>query len=372
MIKKVSEKKENEENISDKSEKENAKPVKKGKEYGVLDAAIAAIKEEYGDDVVCLLAEHGGKFSKVKFVSTGSIDLDSALVRGGVPTGRIVELFGESSSGKTTLALQIVKSALDAFPDKRVLYIDAEDAIDPSLILNMGLDPERFYLTSGPTGEKNLEIAEKIIKTGSISVCVIDSVDSLVPKGDLDKTMDDSSTIGELAKLMSRVCRRWAVLCGQTSTMVIFINQIRYKIQFFGGNPETTPGGNALYFYSSIRIRVGGSGATKKYRLEDKDGNIIGHIVNFHVVKNKLAAPFRTAEVDLIYGKGFDHEGELVRLGVELGLIEKSKTGHFNMNGKTIAHGESAMKELLLQDNTLSCELEKSIRQSLGLSELSS
>lgn len=302
------------------------------KQKSALELAIEKLRKDFDDtDVIAWLGEYKRKSSKIQFISTGSIDLDRALVRGGFPTGRLVEVYGQQASGKSTVALETVKNAIKMFPKKKVVYLDAEMAMDPDMPTNMGIDPDKFLLIQANTGNESLTILETLIKSGEVSLAVVDSVDALMPKEEEGKTLDDAAGVGNLPKLMSRACRKFVSLCKKTNTTIIFINQVRQKIMAFG-DPETTSGGNALPYYASMRIRVSGSGDTKKDRILDKFGNIIGHTAHFVVRKNKLAAPYRTAEVPLIYGKGFDATGELIRLSEDLGVVEKTKNGFYKLD----------------------------------------
>jgi recombination protein RecA len=333
-----------------------------------LDLAIESIRKDFEDDedVVILLSDYREKVSKMQFISTGSIDLDRALVRGGIPTGRIIEIYGPPGGGKSSLAMEILKQAQKMFPKKKTAYVDAEMTLDPSLPSSMGLDAKKFVLIQGFSGEDNLDSLERLIKSGDISIGVCDSVDALLPKDEDGKGMVDPAKMANLPQIMSRSCRRFAALCRKTNTTVIFINQTRSKVGSAAnfGNPETTSGGNALPFYASQRIRVSGSGETKAHRIIDPYGNVIGHRIKFEIKKNKLGIPYRVGEVDLMYGKGFDYDAEIIRLSVDLGIADKSKNGIYTINSKDYKEpvtikGIGAFREALISEEFRSMLLEQ-------------
>jgi len=320
---------------------------------GAIDIAIDAVRKGSDDpDIISWLGDYKTKSSKMEFISTGSIDLDRALVRGGIPTGRIVEIYGIPSSGKSTVAMEICKSAQKKFPDKKIVYCDSEMAMDPDLPINMGLDPDNFILIQSFTGNESLAVLEKLVASGEVSIAVVDSVDSLLPKSEDSKTLDDPASIGNLPQLMSRACRRFAPLCRKTNSTILFINQTRQKIMSFG-DPETVSGGMALGFYASIRLRVSGSGETKKDRVLDSWGNIVGHKCHFVVRKNKLGPPYRAASATLRYGLGFDYDEEIINLSVDLGIVEKSKNGVYKISEGCSFRGEDAYRKALTEDNNL-------------------
>jgi len=301
--------------------KSTAKRVKKTVEASVLSVVEKAIEKKYGKGIISVLGEHEDLV--IDAISTGCLALDSALGIGGFARGRLYEVYGPNSSGKSTLALSVVMNAL--LRDLTVLYIDAEHALDPKLVRNMGkrvgVNPDRIKLVQAYTGDDNLQIAEEYIKSGEVDVAVVDSVSALLPKDMAEGEIGDNY-MGQLARLMSKACNKLTPVANRTNTLLIFINQIRQDIGKWGDSRKPT-GGEALAFYATGRIKVEG-GESKKSRLLDKEGVVIGHESDFQVIKNKLAAPWRTAKIDLIYGQGYDFESEIMNLSVDLGLIEKS------------------------------------------------
>ena len=278
-----------------------------------LEAAISQIDQNFGKGSVMRLGQQ--KALDVEAISTGSLSLDLALGIGGLPKGRIIEVYGPESSGKTTLALQVVAEAQKA--GGICAFVDAEHAMDPVYAKKLGVKTEELLISQPDTGEQALEITDTLIKSGSVSVLVVDSVAALTPKAELEGEMGDHH-VGLQSRLMSQALRKLTGSVSKSNTMVIFINQIRMKIGVMFGNPETTSGGNALKFYSSVRMDIRRIGAIK-----DKD-QIIGNSTRVKVIKNKVAPPFKVVEFDLMYGKGISKSGELVDLGAKAGVVEKS------------------------------------------------
>ena len=316
-----------------------------------LEQAIAQIEKQFGKGSIMKMNEN--VVQKVDVIPTGCITLDNALGIGGVPRGRIVEIYGPESSGKTTVALHIVAEAQKM--GGTAAFIDAEHALDPVYASNIGVDMDELYISQPDTGEQALDICENLVKSGAVDIIIIDSVAALTPKAEIDGEMGDSF-IGLQARLMSQALRKLTPIVNKTKTCVVFINQLREKVGVIFGSPETTPGGKALKFYSSIRLDV---------RKVDtiKDGNdFIGNKTRVKVVKNKLASPFKTAEFDLMYGKGISKEGCLVDVAVEQGIIEKSGSW-FSYNGDKIGQGKENVKTLLSNNPELFAEIENKVKQ---------
>ena len=317
-----------------------------------LDAAIAQIEKQYGKGSVMKLGDNSANMN-VETVPTGSLSLDIALGLGGLPKGRIIEVYGPESSGKTTVALHCVAEV-----QKRggiAGFIDAEHALDPTYAHALGVDIENLVLSQPDNGEQALEIAEALIKSGSIDVLVVDSVAALVPEAELNGDMGDSH-VGLHARLMSQAMRKLSGIISKTKCVAIFINQIREKVGVMFGNPETTTGGRALKFYSSVRLEI-------RRGEQIKDGtSAIGNRTTIKVVKNKVAPPFRTCEVEIIYGQGISHLGEIVDLATEMGLIEKSGSW-FSYNGEKIGQGREKVKDYLKNHEDICNEIEAKIRE---------
>ena len=315
-----------------------------------LEAALKQIEKEFGKGSVMRLGDAVDR--KIEVISSGSITLDKALGVGGFPKGRIIEIYGPESSGKTTFALHAIANAQKN--GGYAAFIDAEHALDPIYAKALGVDIENLILSQPDSGEQALEIAEALIKSGSVDVIVIDSVAALVPEAELNGEMGDSH-VGLHARLMSQAMRKLAGLINKTNCIAIFINQIREKVGIMFGNPETTTGGRALKFYASVRLEIRRGEAIK-------DGTtILGNKTNIKVVKNKVAPPFKTAEVDIIYGKGISKMGELVDLAVAAGIINKAGAW-FSYQGNKIGQGRENAKEYLNNNPELAQEIEKQIR----------
>lgn len=315
-----------------------------------LNQALKLIEKEYGKGSVMKL---GAEPDKIEVISSGSISLDKALGVGGYPKGRIIEIYGPESSGKTTFALHAIANAQKN--GGFAAFIDAEHALDPTYAHALGVDIENLVLSQPDNGEQALEIAEALIKSGSIDVLVVDSVAALVPEAELNGDMGDSH-VGLHARLMSQAMRKLSGIISKTKCVAIFINQIREKVGVMFGNPETTTGGRALKFYSSVRLEI-------RRGEQIKDGtSAIGNRTTIKVVKNKVAPPFRTCEVEIIYGQGISHLGEIVDLATEMGLIEKSGSW-FSYNGEKIGQGREKVKDYLKNHEDICNEIEAKIRE---------
>lgn len=321
-----------------------------------LDAALSQIERAFGKgSIMKLNGEH--KPAEVEAISTGSLGLDIGLGIGGVPRGRIVEIYGPESSGKTTLALHIMAEAQKA--GGTCAIVDAEHALDPGYARNLGVDVDNLLISQPDAGEQALEIADTLVRSGALDVLVIDSVAALVPKAELEGDMGDSH-VGLQARLMSQALRKLTGSISKSRTVVIFINQIRMKIGVMFGSPETTTGGNALKFYSSVRMDIRRIGAIK-----DKD-EIVGNHTRVKVVKNKMAPPFRQIEFDIMYGKGISKTVELLDLGVQGGIVEKSGAW-FSYGEQRIGQGRENSKQFLVENPEIAAEIEQKIRANAGL-----
>ena len=314
-----------------------------------LETAISQIEKDYGKGSIMRLGQN--LQVNVDAIPTGSISLDLALGIGGVPRGRIVEIYGPESSGKTTLALQVVASAQKRGGE--AAYIDVEHALEPAYARALGVDIENLLISQPDTAEDALNIAETLVRSGAIDVLVVDSVAALVPRSEIEGEMGDSS-VGVLARLMSQALRKLAGIVSKTSTIVIFINQLREKIGVMYGNPETTPGGRALKYFSSVRIDV------RRIETLKSGSEMIGNRTRAKIVKNKVAPPFREAEFDILYGEGISKLGELIDLGVKLDLIEKG--GAWFTVGETRIQGRDNVKLYLKENPAIADEIEEKIR----------
>lgn len=325
-----------------------------------LETAIAQLEKQYGKGTVMKLGQ--SPELNVEAISTGSITLDCALGIGGVPRGRIVEIFGPESSGKTTVALQIVASAQRAGGE--AAFIDVEHALDPVYAKAIGVDIDSLLVSQPDTGEQALEITEALVRSGAIDVIVLDSVAAMVPKAEIEGLMGDTH-VGLQARLMSQALRKLTGIVSKTNSVVIFINQLRDKVGVLYGSPEVTPGGRALKFYSSVRLDV-----RKQEQL--KNGNeIVGNHTRVKVVKNKVAPPFREAEFDILYGKGISREAEILDLAVKLDIVEKSGAW-FSYNGQRIGQGRDNVRQYLCGNPELANELDKKLRENMDkIDELS-
>ena len=322
-----------------------------------LEAAISQIDQNFGKGSVMRLMIGQQEALDVEAISTGSLSLDLALGIGGLPKGRIIEIYGPESSGKTTLALQVVAEAQKA--GGICAFVDAEHAMDPAYAKKLGVKTDELLISQPDTGEQALEITDTLIKSGSVSVLVVDSVAALTPKAELEGEMGDHH-VGLQSRLMSQALRKITGSVSKSNTMVIFINQIRMKIGVMFGNPETTSGGNALKFYSSVRMDIRRIGAIK-----DKD-QVIGNTTRVKVIKNKVSPPFKVVEFDLMYGKGISKVGELIDLGAKADVIEKSGAW-YAYNGEKIGQGKENAKSYLEKNPKIAEEIEKIVREKAGM-----
>jgi recombination protein RecA len=318
-----------------------------------LKLTMDKIDKDFGKGSVMMMNERGERTMEV--ISTGSIGLDTALGIGGLPKGRVIEIYGPESSGKTTIATHVIAEAQKK--GGMCAIIDAEHAFDSSYAQKLGVDIDNLLISQPDYGEQALEIADRLILSGALDVVVIDSVAALVPKGELEGEMGDSK-MGLQARLMSQALRKLTATISKTNTICIFINQLREKIGVMFGNPETTTGGNALKFYSSVRLDI-------RRMSQIKDGEeAVGNRVKVKVVKNKVAPPFRTAEFDIIFGEGISKKGEILDMGVEMGIVQKSGSW-FSYNGDKLGQGREAVKGLLQDNPQLADEIEAKIREKI-------
>ncbi len=321
-----------------------------------LDAALSQIERSFGKGSIMRLGQND-KVVEIETVSTGSLGLDIALGVGGLPRGRIVEIYGPESSGKTTMALHTVA---EAQKNGGICgFVDAEHALDPVYARKLGVDLESLLISQPDTGEQALEIADTLVRSGAIDVLVIDSVAALTPRAEIEGEMGDSLP-GMQARLMSQALRKLTASIARSNTMVIFINQIRMKIGVMFGSPETTTGGNALKFYASVRLDIRRIGSVK-----DRD-EIVGNQTRIKVVKNKLAPPFKQVEFDIMYGEGVSKTGELIDLGVKAGVVEKSGAW-FSYNSQRLGQGRENAKQFLAENPDTAAEIELTLRQNAGL-----
>ena len=315
-----------------------------------LDAAMGQIEKQFGKGSVMKLGEF--KAMEVEAIPTGALTLDVALGIGGIPKGRIIEIFGPESSGKTTLALHAIAESQKAVGT--AAFIDAEHALDPVYAKKLGVDIDNLIVSQPDTGEQALEITEALVRSGAIDIIVVDSVAALVPKAEIDGDMGDTH-VALQARLMSQALRKLAGVLNKSKTAIIFINQLREKVGIMFGNPETTPGGRALKFYASVRLDI--------RRIENikQDGEVIGNRTRVKVVKNKVAPPFREAEFDILYGEGISKEGSILDLAVNLDIIDKSGAW-FSYNGAKIGQGRENVKRYLKENPKILAEIEQKIR----------
>ncbi|MCH8172829.1 MAG: recombinase RecA [Proteobacteria bacterium] len=336
-------------------------PLRVVKETGsdkqrALEAALSQIERAYGKGSVMRLGQ-GGAAIEVETIPSGSLGLDIALGIGGLPKGRVVEIYGSESSGKTTLALHVIAEA-----QKRggiAAFIDAEHALDPIYAKKLGVDVNELLISQPDTGEQALEITDTLVRSGAVDVLVIDSVAALTPRAEIEGEMGDIH-VGLQARLMSQALRKLTAHISKSGCMVIFINQIRMKIGVLYGNPETTSGGNALKFYASVRLDIRRIGQIKE------GDEIVGNATRVKVVKNKLAPPFRKVEFDIMYGKGISREGELVDLGVKAELIEKSGSW-YSYDSQRIGQGRENAKKFLMENPEIAETIESAIRKNAGV-----
>ena len=331
-----------------------------------LEAALGQIEKQFGKGSVMQLGDYTAM--NVEAIPTGALSLDIALGIGGIPRGRIIEVFGPESSGKTTLALHLIAEAQKMGGE--AAFIDAEHALDPVYAKHLGVNIDELIVSQPDTGEQALEIAEALVRSGALDIIVVDSVAALVPKAEIDGDMGDAH-VGLQARLMSQALRKLAGVINKSKCVIVFINQLREKVGVMFGNPETTPGGRALKFYASVRLDI------RRVESLKQDGEVIGNRTRVKVVKNKVAPPFREAEFDIIYGKGISKEGNILDAAVNLDIVEKSGSW-FSYNGERIGQGRENVKEYLAKNPKIAEEIEGKIRanyekafeKSLGEEEL--
>ena len=321
-----------------------------------LQAALAQIEKQFGKGTIMRLGE-GEVIEDIEVVSTGSLGLDAALGVGGLPRGRVVEIYGPESSGKTTLTLQVIAEMQKV--GGTCAFIDAEHALDTAYAQKLGVNLQELLISQPDTGEQALEIVDALVRSASVDLVVIDSVAALTPKAEIEGEMGDSLP-GLQARLMSQALRKLTGVIKKTNTMVIFINQIRMKIGVMFGSPETTTGGNALKFYASVRLDIRRIGSIKKGE------EVIGNETKVKVVKNKVAPPFKTAEFDILYGEGISRQGEIIDMGVNAHILEKSGAW-YAYNGEKIGQGKDNAREFLRENPEIAYEIENKVRESMGI-----
>ena len=339
--------------MADENQKE-LDEIKAGKDKA-LKMALDKIEKDFGKGSIMKLGDRPSV--QVDCIPTGSLALDLALGVGGVPRGRIIEIYGPESSGKTTLAQHIAAEA-----QKKggiAAFIDAEHALDPEYAKNLGVNIEELLISQPDTGEQALEIAEELVRSGAIDVIVVDSVAALVPKAEIEKAMDEQQ-MGLQARLMSKALRKLTAIVGKTNTTVIFINQLRQKIGVMYGNPETTTGGNALKYYASVRLDI-----RRIEGLKNKDGEDIGNRVRVKVAKNKVAPPFRTAEFDIVYGKGISALGNILDVAVNMDIVKKAGAW-FSYNDEKLGQGRDKSKDFLAENPEILKEIETKVREKIA------
>ncbi|MGN0364163.1 MAG: recombinase RecA [Bilifractor sp.] len=321
-----------------------------------LDAALGQIEKQFGKGAVMKLGDQGNNLH-IEAIPTGSLSLDIALGVGGIPRGRIVEIYGPESSGKTTVALHMVAEV-----QKRggiAGFIDAEHALDPVYAKNIGVDIDNLYISQPDSGEQALEITETMVRSGAVDIIIVDSVAALVPKAEIDGDMGDSH-VGLQARMMSQACRKLTAAISKTNCVVVFINQLREKVGVMFGNPETTTGGRALKFYASVRLDV------RRIESLKQGGEVIGNHTRVRVVKNKVAPPFKEAEFDIMFGKGISREADILDLAAKLGIVNKSGAWYSYL-GEKIGQGRENAKLYLAQNPSVMAEVENKVRAAYGL-----
>ncbi len=334
---------------------ENKERLTLNERKAALDMALKQIEKQFGKGSIMRLGEQAE--TRVSTISSGSLALDIAMGVGGYPRGRIIEVYGPESGGKTTVALHAIAEAQRA--GGQAAFIDAEHALDPVYAENLGVNIDELLLSQPDTGEQALEIAEALVRSGAIDIIVIDSVAALVPKAEIEGEMGDSH-VGLQARLMSQALRKLSGAINKSKTIAIFINQIREKVGVMFGNPETTPGGRALKFYSSIRLEI------RRAETLKQGNDMVGSRTKIKVVKNKVAPPFKQAEVDIMYGKGISKEGEILDIGSELDIVQKSGAW-YSFNDERLGQGRENAKLFLQENEAIRNEIEKAIRSHFGL-----
>lgn len=330
-----------------------------GEKAKALAAALAQIEKQFGKGTIMKLGE-GEAIQDIQVVSTGSLGLDIALGVGGLPRGRVIEIYGPESSGKTTLTLQVIAEMQKQ--GGTCAFIDAEHALDTSYAQKLGVNLNEVLISQPDTGEQALEICDSLVRSGAVDLIVVDSVAALTPKAEIEGEMGDSLP-GLQARLMSQALRKLTATIKKTNCMVIFINQIRMKIGVMFGSPETTTGGNALKFYASVRLDIRRTGSIKK------GDEVIGNETKVKVVKNKVSPPFKVAEFDILFGEGISREGEILDMGVNAKILDKSGAW-YAYNGEKIGQGRDNSREFLRENPALAIEIENKVRESLGISLL--
>ena len=334
----------------------------KGEKAKALEQAFANIEKQFGKGAIMRLGDQVAQAEPLAAISTGSISIDAALGVGGIPRGRVIEVFGPESSGKTTLTLHIIAEAQKM--GGSAAFIDAEHALDPMYARNLGVDIDNLIISQPDSGEQALEIAEALTRSGAVDVVVIDSVAALVPKAELEGEMGDPQ-MGMQARLMSQALRKLTAVISKSKTCLIFINQIRQKIGVMFGNPETTTGGNALKFYSTVRIDI------RRIAPLKEQGEVVGNRAKVKIVKNKVAPPFREVEVDIMFGEGISREGDLIDLGVTHNIVNKSGAW-FTYGEERIGQGRENAKKFLKDYPATAHEIENKLREKMGLPLLQS
>ena len=330
-------------------------PILDNERQKALDTVIKNMEKSFGKGAVMKLGEN--KDRRVSSVSTGSVTLDHALGVGGYPKGRIIEVYGPESSGKTTVALHAIAEVQKN--GGIAAFIDAEHALDPVYAEALGVDIDNLYLSQPDHGEQGLEIAEAFVRSGAVDIVIVDSVAALTPKAEIEGEMGDTH-VGLQARLMSQALRKLSAAISKSNTTAIFINQIREKVGVMFGNPETTPGGRALKFYSSVRLEV------RRAEQLKQGQDIVGNRTKIKVVKNKVAPPFKVAEVDIMYGQGISREGELIDLGVQYDIVDKSGAW-YSYNGERMGQGKENVKQFLKENPQLEDEIDRKLREKLGI-----
>lgn len=331
----------------------------KDEKQKALDSALAQIEKQFGKGSIMKLGDSGQNMN-IETIPTGSLSLDRALGLGGIPKGRIIEVYGPESSGKTTVALHMVAEVQKT--GGIAGFIDAEHALDPAYAKNIGVDIDNLYISQPDNGEQALEIAETMVRSGAVDIVIVDSVAALVPKAEIDGEMGDSH-MGLQARLMSQALRKLTAVIGKSNCVVVFINQLREKIGVMFGNPETTTGGRALKFYSSIRMDV------RRIESLKQGGEIMGNRTRIKVVKNKIAPPFKEAEFDIMFGKGISKEGDILDLAADIGIVNKSGAWYAYKDRK-IGQGRENSKQFLLENPDVLNEIEDLVRENLGLAPI--
>ncbi|GMR20656.1 MAG: recombinase RecA [Gammaproteobacteria bacterium] len=323
-----------------------------------LAAALSQIEKQFGKGAVMRLGDQGAQ--SIEAISTGSLSLDMALGIGGLPRGRVVEIYGPESSGKTTLTLQVIAEAQKL--GGTAAFVDAEHALDPAYAGKLGVNVDDLLVSQPDTGEQALEIVDMLVRSGAVDIVVVDSVAALTPRAEIEGEMGDSH-MGLQARLMSQALRKLTGNINRSNTMVVFINQIRMKIGVMFGNPETTTGGNALKFYASVRLDIRRIGAIKK------GDEVTGNQTRVKVVKNKVAPPFKQCEFDILYGEGISKEGELIDIGVDKGIVDKSGAW-YSYNKDRIGQGKDNVRQFLKENPAIAADIESQIRQTMPINQL--